>query len=241
MSCERNQLILAHRDQRRRRAHQRRVHAMQIDRLAQRQESLGAVLLHIVVAAREQVILDRESGSRPSSRTGAAAEAQLELDGAAVGRHGERARQLETRTDRRRARWPRARSAAARCATRSTAPAICRRRSARRCGRRAPRGAPRSTAPPCRRTRRRRWHAADPIPRCSTMRSQGVRLIVGAQRRKFAVRLGRRAAAAAAEIVDAENAVLAACRCRGRDRRDPATSPPRRRRCGARKCRRARR
>src|SRR5277367_6037789 len=55
---ERHELVLAHRDERRRRSHLGGIHLMQVDRLAQGEEGLGAVLLHVVVAAREQVFFD---------------------------------------------------------------------------------------------------------------------------------------------------------------------------------------
>ena len=91
---ERHELVLAHRDERCGRAHERRIHAVQIDRFAQRQEGLGAVLLDIVVAAGEQVVLDREAET-PVLADGRAAETQLELHGAAIGRHGKRTRKLQ--------------------------------------------------------------------------------------------------------------------------------------------------
>ena len=156
---ERHQLILAHRDQRRRRMHPRRIHLVQVDRFAQHEEGFGAIFLHVVIAAREQIILDRKSKAIRIAR-GRAAEAQLKFHVAAIGRHRQRARELESRRRRRRARSPRARSAAARCARRSTAPGTCRRRSRSRCAAPARHSAPQNTAPPFRRRRRRRWHAA---------------------------------------------------------------------------------
>ena len=69
---------------------------VQVDRLAQCEKSFGAVLLHVVVAAREQVFLDREAKSvRIAHRR--PAETQLEFHRTAVRRHRQRARKLQPR------------------------------------------------------------------------------------------------------------------------------------------------
>jgi len=118
---ERNQLILAHRDERRRRLHAGRVDVVQIDGFAQGKKGLRAIFLHVVVAAREQVTLDGKAESFRISH-GRSGKAHGELRLAAIGRHSQRTRQLQTR----RAVAARDRLphdlAFARCAMRSTAP-----------------------------------------------------------------------------------------------------------------------
>jgi hypothetical protein len=90
-----HQLVLAHRDQRRGCGHRGRIHVVQIDGFAQRQKRFGAIFLHVVVAAGEQIALHRKAEPfhvahrRP-------VETHRELRLAAVGCHRQRTRELES-------------------------------------------------------------------------------------------------------------------------------------------------
>jgi hypothetical protein len=100
---QRHQLILANRDGRDRREDASGVDAMQVDGFGQTNKALGPVTLRVFRAAREQVVLDRKHellvglpllrGSRDTARR--ARETRRKFLGAAIGGHGQRARQLE--------------------------------------------------------------------------------------------------------------------------------------------------
>ena len=94
---ERHELVFAHRDGGDRREDARRIDAMQVDGLGQANKGVGPIGLRVFRAAREQVFLDRQHEALvvilPARGAG---EARREFLGAAVGRHRQRARQLET-------------------------------------------------------------------------------------------------------------------------------------------------
>src|SRR5579883_196882 len=92
---DRDQLVLAHADRYGRNEDRARIDAMQIDGFRQAEKGFGPMTRRIVAAAGQQIALDRkdESVRLARRRTG---EARPELFAAAVGRHRERARQLQS-------------------------------------------------------------------------------------------------------------------------------------------------
>ena len=93
--AERHELILAHGDRGDRREDAAGVHAMQIDGFGQTNKRSRPIALRILRAAREQVLLDRQHELVFRVAARGAGETRREFLGAAIGGHGQRARQLE--------------------------------------------------------------------------------------------------------------------------------------------------